>query len=166
MEDSISYKLLASLLTAGVVGCAAGSTGPSSDPRADFGTLNAASLELTAQGGLAALQQHQLVRHDDRSYVSTNRHLCAPACGAPFDSTSGTLSAAATDSLFNIAWHQTPYSLKDDYGTTQYGADMMTYTLRVTFDGRTKTITADDGSMPSQMRAIVSAMRGIIAATR
>ena len=148
----------------GAVGCAAGSSIASPDLSGDFGTLNGASLELSAVGGLAGLQIHQLVRHDDRTYVSTTRRICAPACGAPVDSASGTLSAAADDSLFNIAWQQTPFSLKDDYGHTMGSGDMMSYALTVSFNGQTKTITADDGTMPPSMRTIVNAMRGIITA--
>jgi hypothetical protein len=156
--------LLTSIICAGVVGCAATNTVASPDLSSDFGTLNGATLELTAVGGFAGIQVHQMVKHDDRTYVATTRSICAGACRPPIDSVSGTFSPAAADSLFNIAWQQSPFSLKDDYGPTKGGADMMTYTLKVTFDARTKSITADDGTMPAQMRAIVGAMRGTITA--
>lgn len=132
----------------------------------DFGVLNAAKIELVEEGGLAAIVTDRLVRHDDRFFVYTRRQFCGQTCGAPTDSVSGTLSPAATDSLFNIVWSQSPFTLRDDYGTTNGAADMVTYTVRMTFDGRTKTIRADDGTMPPPMRQIVDAIRGTIFAAR
>ena len=133
---------------------------------ADFGTLNAAKLELVAEGGIAALQVKYSVDHDTRAYVYSQRHICSANCGAPMDSASGTLSPAAADSLFSLVWAESPYGLRDDYGTTSGAADMMTYTLTVTFEGSTKKIRADDGTMPDAMRHIVDATRGIVAAAR
>ena len=133
---------------------------------ADFGTLNAAKLALVAEGGIAALQVQYSVDHDTRAYVYSQRHICSDKCGAPLDSASGTLSAAAADSLFSLVWAQSPYSLRDDYGTTSNAADMMTYTLTVTFESNTKKIRADDGTMPEAMRKIVDATRGIVGAAR
>ena len=77
------------------------------------------TVELTAEGGIAGLSVHHLVRQDDRSYVYTLRHICGQTCAPPLDSASGTLSASATDSLFSIVLAQSPFSLKDDYGITQ-----------------------------------------------
>jgi hypothetical protein len=42
------------------------------------------------------------VRHDDRAFLITQRHLCSSACGAPLDSANGTLAVGAADSLFSI----------------------------------------------------------------
>ena len=133
---------------------------------ADFGTLSGAKLELVAEGGIAALQLKYSVDHDTRAYAYSQRHLCSDKCGAPLDSASGTLSPAAADSLFNIVWAESPSSLRDDYGTTLGAADMMTYTLGVTFEGNTKKVRADDGTMPEPMRRIVDATRGVITAAR
>lgn len=133
---------------------------------ADFGTLNAAKLVLVADGGIAALHVQYAVDHDTRAYAYSQRHICAVNCGAPMDSASGTLSPAAADSLFSLVWAQAPYGLHDDYGTTAGGADMMTYTLSVTFEGNTKKIRADDGTMPEAMRKMVEATRGIVAEAR
>ncbi len=132
----------------------------------DFGVFNAAKIELVAEGGIAALQINHLVRHDDRFFLYTNRHLCSQTCPAPLDSATGTLSASAADSLFGLVWAQSPFNLKDDYGNSAGAADEMLYTLRMTFDGTTKTIRADDGTMPPQMRQIVDALRGTISAAR
>ena len=46
--------------------------------------------------------------------------------------------------MFSVARAQNAFALADDYGTTKGGADMMLYTLRVTFSGQTKTLQADD----------------------
>jgi hypothetical protein len=133
---------------------------------ADFGTLNAAKLVLVADGGIAALHTQYSVDHDTRAYAYSQRHICTVDCGAPIDSASGILTAAAADSLFSLVWAQAPYGLRDDYGTTSQAADMMTYTLSVTFEGNAKTIRADDGTMPEAMRKMVEATRGIVAAAR
>lgn len=133
---------------------------------AGFGTLNGAKLELVAAGGIAGLQTRYGVDHDARVYAYSQRYVCSGTCGAARDTASGTLSAAAADSLFTLVWAQSPYSLRDDYGTTANAADMMGYTLTVTFEGNTKKISADDGTMPAAMRAIVDATRGIVAAAR
>jgi hypothetical protein len=132
----------------------------------DFGSFNGATVELTAEGGIAAFSVHHLVRHDDRAYVYSQRMICGQSCGAPLDSASGTLAAATTDSLFNVVLAQSPFSLADDYGITQGGADMMTYVLKVVAGGNVKTIRADDGTMPDPMRKIVQTLRETIAAAR
>jgi len=132
----------------------------------DFGVLNAAKIELTEEGGIAALATDQIVRHDDRFFLYTRRHICSQSCGAPLDSLTGTLSPSATDSLFSVVWAQSPFALKDDYGATAGGADMITYTVRMTFDGTTKTVRADDGTMPPPMRQIVDVIHATISAAR
>jgi hypothetical protein len=43
---------------------------------------------------------------------------------------------------------------------------MMGYTVRVTSAGKTKTIHADDGTMPPPMRRIIDAVRHTIAGAR
>jgi hypothetical protein len=152
-------------LSASLVACSStNSVGVLTD--GDFGSFNGATVELTAEGGIAALSVHHVVRHDDRAYIYSQRHICGQNCGAPLDSASGTLSAAATDSLFNIVLAQSPSSLKDDYGITQGGADMMTYTLTLAAGGNVKTIRADDGTMPEPMRQIVQALRTTVANAR
>ena len=123
-------------------------------------------VEIHGQSFFAAILTDRVVRHDDRFFLYTRRQLCGQTCGAPMDSVTGTLSPAATDSLFNVVWAQSPFTLRDDYGTTNGAADMISYTLRMTFDGTTKTIRADDGTMPPPMRQIVDAIRGTISAAR
>ena len=130
------------------------------------GSFKGGKLEIVAEGGIAALAITHRVSHDDRAYLYTLRHLCQQNCPAALDSASGTLSAAAADSLFNIVLAQSPFSLQDDYGTTKNAADMMTYTLTVTTAGGVKTIRADDGTMPQPMRRIVESTRDAISAAR
>jgi hypothetical protein len=132
----------------------------------DFGVLNGAKIELVQEGGIAGLLTDHIVRHDDRFFLYTQRHLCGQTCAAPLDSVTGTLSPSAADSLFSVVWAQSPFNLKDDYGTTGGAADMFIYTLRMTFDGTTKTVRADDGTMPPPMRQIVDVLRGTISAAR
>ena len=154
--------ILLCLAVASIAACSrAGSIG---DPGS--GSFNGAKVEVTREGGIAALAINHVVKHDDRAFVYTMRHLCGTTCGAPLDSASGALSAAAIDSLFNIVLAQDPFSLKDDYGTSRGAADMMEYTVRVTTGGNVKTIRADDGTMPEPLRRIVQSVTEIVSAGR
>jgi hypothetical protein len=156
---------LFALMSASIIGCA-GRAATESTPRLDDATaLDGAKVEVLAEGGIAALSINQVVRHDDRSFLYTQRHLCNNGCAA-MDSASGSLSSAATDSLFTLVVSQAPLSLKDDYGDTRGAADMMIYTVRVTVGGSTKSIHADDGTMPEPLRRIVTAVRETISAGR
>lgn len=146
--------------------CAGGSTASPSVRADTFGTLNGARIELTAQGGLAGLTTNWRVAHDDRSYSFVRRHVCGTTCAAPLDSASGMMSAVAADSLFTVVWSLGPTGMKDDYGLTPGAADMFEYSLRVTFDGTTKTVHADDGTMPPVMRQIVTTLAGTIDSAR
>lgn len=154
------------LLVAAVAACS--STRSTNGPVAvnDFGSFNGAVVDVTTEGGIAAISMHHRVSHDDRAYVFAQRHLCAQNCPPPSDSASGTLAASVTDSLFNIVLEQAPFGLKDDYGITGQAADMFVYTVKVTANGITKTIRADDGTMPQPMRQIVASVRDVIAAAR
>lgn len=152
-----------------VAACARSTSTPTSPstPVDFFGSLNGARIELAAEGGIAALSTTRRVTHDDRTFVFSMRHLCAPtACPAPMDSASGTLSPAAADSLFSVVWSLGSMELHDDYGTSNGAADMLEYTLRVTFDGTSKTVRADDGTMPPPMRQIIAILAGTIDTAR
>ena len=131
-----------------------------------FGTLNGAHIEVTQEGGIAALSTTWRATHDDRSFVYARRHLCGPTCPPPMDSASGVMTAVATDSLFSVIWSLAPMQLHDDYGTTHGAADMFEYTLRVTFEGVTKTVHADDGTMPADMRQIIAILGATIDTAR
>jgi hypothetical protein len=153
------------LITAATAACSSSITSTQTALN-DFASFNGAKVELSAEGGIAALSMTHSITHDSRLFVYVMRRICSSNCGAPLDSTGGTLSAAATDSLFNIVLEQQRSMSKDDYGITRNAADMMSYTLRITADGRVRTIRADDGTMPAEMRRIVQAVTGIVSAAR
>ncbi len=157
-----------SLVALAAFAAACSNSGTTSGPTAfdDFGSFNQATVQVTAEGGIAALSSTHRVSHDDRGFVYVMRHLCAQNCGAPLDSASGALAANVTDSLFNIVLEQARSLSKDDYGTTGQAADMMVYTLTISANGVVKTVRADDGTMPPPMRQIVSSVRDVIAAAR
>jgi hypothetical protein len=149
-----------------LVACSSGTTTGSArgtGASTDFGTLNGAHIELSSVGGFAALSISDAASYDNHAFVHVERHICDKDCGAPLDSTAGTLSQPAIDSLFTVALGQARQLDKSDYGETKNGADMMSYTLRLTSGGSVRTITADDGTMPPPMRRIVEAVRGSIA---
>ena len=155
------------LVAASVAACSGrGPTSPSPARIDNVGALNGARLDLVEEGGIAALSTSYSARHDDGAFTFVRRHICSANCPAPLDSASGKFSPAASDSLFTIVSNAQPGTLKDDYGTTPNGADMVTYTLRIVLDNETKIVRADDGTMPSAMRKIVDAIHGIVAGAR
>lgn len=155
--------IAAALITSACAGRATSSDSPVANDQ--FGTLNGAVVELESSGGFAALATVYHAAHDDRSYAYAQRRVCSTNCGAPLDSASGTLAPNVADSLFSIVVAASP-QLEPEYGRTAGGADMLDYTLRMTMEGRTKTVHADDGTMPDAMRRVVDALRGVVAAER
>ena len=163
MQRTHAFVALIALATS-VAACASSSTTESSLPRLDQLSASGGAIEISAEGGIAALSIRHVVRHDDRTYSYSQRHICTATCPA-LDSASGTLSAAVIDSMFKAAV-PAAFALKDDYGITRNGADMMGYVVRVTAGGTTKTIKADDGTMPPELRQIVAGVRQTIDAAR
>jgi hypothetical protein len=125
-----------------------------------------AKVEVIAEGGIAALSVRHLVERDTRAFAYARRRLCTNACGAPMDTASGSLSTARTDSLFTVVLSDARALPKDDYGTTPNAADMMLYTIRLTLDGRVRTIRGDDGTLPDPARKIMTEVREAISAAR
>lgn len=154
--------ILFSLLPAALAACSSASPDRITDP----GSLSGAKIQVLGEGGIAAIAVNHRVSHDDRAYVYTLGHLCNQNCGAALDSSSGTLSAAVTDSLFHIVLDQARLLSKDDYGTTRGAADLLEYTVRITAGGTVRTIVFDDATAPEPMQKIVQAVRGIVDAAR
>ena len=151
-------------ITSTVAACASNAATESIQPQLDQLSSSGAKIEISAVGGIAALAVNHSIRHDDRTYVYTLRRICNDLCPAT-DSSSGTISTVIVDSIFNAAL-PAAFALKDDYGVTANGADMMSYVVRVSANGTTKTIKADDGSMPPALRQIVTGVRATIDAAR
>jgi hypothetical protein len=156
---------LLALISATIVACSGRSPTDASQTQLE-GTKSGSKVEVIAEGGIAGLDIRHVVSQDDRFFVYTQRRLCTNNCAAS-DSASGTLSVAASDALFNLVFAQLPFDLKNDYGTSRGAADMMEYTIRITIGGdAVKTIRADDGTMPEQLRRIVSAVQSTVSAAR
>jgi len=151
-----------SLFPAALAACS--SAGP--DRITDPNGLSGAKIQVVAEGGIAALAIKHIVSHDDRAFVYALGHLCANDCRPAVDSSSGTLTASATDSLFHIVLDQARLLSKDDYGTSRGAADMLEYTVRITTGGAVRIIVFDDGTAPEPMRRILQAVVGIVDAAR
>lgn len=158
-------RVLVSLFALGFAGACA-STSPTLDGSTDLGSASGAKVEVTAEGGIAAMSVSHRVDHDTRAFAYTQGRICGASCPAPMDSASGTLSPAKTDSLFNVILQDARALPKDDYGITRNGADMMSYTIKITSGGHVRTIRADDGTLPDPARAIIAAVRETISAAR
>jgi hypothetical protein len=168
-EDNNVSRLTAVVVTLGtaiVAGCS--STAPSLDPEtARTASYVGAEVELVADGGLGGFTTRSLVRGSGPAFLYTMHRICSVSgCQAAIDSAAGGVRIGAADSLFAVVDREDPFSLKDDYGITVGAADMFSYTMRVTIGGRTKTVHADDGTMPAPMRRISEALRATIAAAR
>jgi hypothetical protein len=159
-------KFSVALVFAAAFAAACASAGPTLDGSSDAESLNGAKVQITAEGGFAALSINHSVDHDTRTFSFSQGRLCAATCPAPMDSASGTLSQARTDSLFDIVLDNARLLSKDDYGITRNGADMMSYTIRLTSDGHVRTIRADDGTLPEPARLILNAVRETVSAAR
>lgn len=148
------YITFLAVVILGTAGCAASPTTDSPSPIGDASP----SIEVVATGGFTALSIRDFVDRDSRAFIHVNRHICGSTCQAPIDSTSGIASAAAVDSLFDVVRAQ-KIKFQDDYGITRNGADMMDYVVKIQSGGVTKTIHADDGTIPDALRQIVAAVR-------
>jgi hypothetical protein len=147
------------------VACACASS-PTVDNGSDFDSFNGARVEASAEGGFAALSISRKVDHDTRAFSFSQRRICGTACPAPMDSASGTLAPAVTDSIFNVILQDARTLSRDDYGLTKNAADMMTYTIRLTANGRVRTIRGDDGTLPGAARHIINTIQAAISSAR
>ena len=146
------------------VACSRG--GSSVDP-ALAASVAASEVEIVADGGLGGFTMRSLVRGNGPAFLYTMHRICSvSSCQAAIDSAAGSVAASAAESLFSVVEKEAPFTLKDDYGLTVGAADMFTYTMRVRIGDRTKTVRADDGTMPAPMRRISEALRGTIAGAR
>jgi hypothetical protein len=126
-----------------------------------------AEVEIVGVGGLGGFMTTSRVRRTGPDFLQTRHRICSvPQCQAALDSATGELNAEKANALFAEIDASDPFALRDDYGITRGAADMITYTMRVTIGGRTKTVQADDGTMPPAMRKIDSALRATIDAAR
>jgi hypothetical protein len=157
------HRIAISVAVAATAACS--STAPSTDvARASYA---AAEVEIVADGGLGGFTMRSFVRGSGPAFLYTMHRICSvPSCQAALDSASGSVGVSAADSLFAVVEREAPFNLRDDYGRTVGAADMFTYTMRVKIGDRTKTVHADDGTMPAPMRRIAEALRATIAAAR
>jgi hypothetical protein len=156
------------LCAAALVACSGmSSAGDPATATLDHARYSASEVELVGEGGLAAFMTRHRVQGSGPSFLFTRHRICSvSSCQAALDSASGPMQTRSADSLFAVIEGLNPFALKDDYGITVGGADMITYTLRVNIAGRSKTIRADDGTMPEAMRKIADAVRVSVEAAR
>lgn len=153
---SFAPRALIALVVATASGCAvAASLEPDDGP---------ARIVLEEVGGIAGRSIMTTVDSATRVYVSYDRSRCPQPtnCPAPFSKT-GTLTSAAIVALFERAASPAFLQLSREYGRTPNSADMIDYSLTVAASKRAKKITADDGTMPQPMQALVNEVKAVIA---
>ena len=124
----------------------------------DLGTP--AQIVVTSEGGIATLRT--IVRLDSASRVIT-RVTCGLSvpitdCGARGHSDQTTLSPRQVDSAFAITQSPDFRALRDDYGSSTQGADLMGHSVSVTANHRTRMIKGDDITLPLPVRKLTSAL--------
>jgi hypothetical protein len=121
------------------------------------------SIEVIADGGIAAL--HIVNRVD--SATAQVQYSVGPMCPEtgscqPRDTLTGQLTREQVDALYLRAVDPEFRALRADYGTTTQGADMMGYTVIIRGNDRTRTLRADDGTMPSLLAQWVNDVRSAV----
>jgi hypothetical protein len=113
-------------------------------------------LRVEAVGGIAGMRIVSGIDSASRSAFWVNGPLCAPpgSC-APTDSLSGAVAAGVIDGLYARTSLPEFRALRADYGQTPNSADMFGYVVTIRGNGRTRTLQADDGSMPALLAQFV-----------
>jgi hypothetical protein len=128
---------------------------------------NPAALDVEATGGIAALRQHTHVDSATGHFSYTVARLCPPQETCPLvHSQEGVLTREAVDALFRRVMQPDFRQLRKDYGTTEYGADMMGYVVTIHANGLTRSISADDGTMPTILAQFIHDVSGVVLAAR
>ncbi|MEJ7811547.1 MAG: protealysin inhibitor emfourin [Gemmatimonadaceae bacterium] len=129
--------------------------------------LAGARITVEQDGGLGGLHTIGAVYGQEPRFVTVTRRICSSQnpC-ALIDSASGPLTADAARRVFERVAAEGFFSLREDYGITRGGADMITYTVTVEANGATKSVRADDGTMPPPLASVLNAFRVAVSAGR
>jgi len=130
-------------------------------------TRSSFRLTIEREGGIGTFWIRKSVDGATGRYVATTHRICSvPQCQAAIDSASGTLPPAVVATLIGAVEEARLFSLRDDYGRTRGGADMMVHTLTTQLDGRDKSVRGDDGTLPDAARRVEAALHEAIAKAR
>lgn len=153
-----SRRLLVAAL-ASVLPLAAGCR-PSTESGAGESTATRASnlsdfrISIVQTGGIAGERTVSIADGATLTYTQTGSRICAEGASCPAtDSLSGALperDVRALERLVAERWD----SLLEDYGRSEGAADLFEYVIEISYDGRTKRITADDLTLPPELGTI------------
>lgn len=120
-------------------------------------------IRVEALGGIAAL--HAVAEID--SAAAQGAWSMGPICGAgqpcmPRDTLEGPIARGAIDALFVRTYAPEFRALRADYGWSTQGADLRGYVVTIRANGRTRTLRADDGTMPTLMAQFVNDVTGAV----
>jgi hypothetical protein len=119
--------------------------------------VSAPGIDVVADGGIAAL--HTMAHIDSATGAAywVFRAICAPAVNCtPNDSLNGKVTGGLVENLYARAATPEFRALRRDYGVTVGSADMRAYTLIIRANGTSRTLQADDGTMPTLMAQFVN----------
>ncbi len=143
----------AAALLAGAAACGAVTT--AEEVAADV--VSAPGIDVVADGGIAALHTMAHIDSATGAVYWVFRAICAPAVNCtPNDSLSGTVTGSLVENLYGRAATPEFRALRRDYGLTVGSADMRSYTLVIRANGTSRTLQADDGTMPTLMAQFVN----------
>lgn len=114
-------------------------------------------IRVEALGGIAALHAIAEIDSAAASGAWSMGPICAEAmpCTAR-DTLVGDISRGVIDAFF-VRTHAPEFRvLRADYGWSAHGADLRGYVVTIRANGRTRTLRADDGTMPTLMAQFVN----------
>lgn len=114
-------------------------------------------IRVDALGGIAAL--HAIAEIDSATAIGS--WSMGPLCDdgrscMPRDTLVGSVPRTMIEAFFIRTYQPEFRSLRADYGASTQGADMRGYIVTIRANGRTRTLRADDGTMPSLMAHFVN----------
>jgi hypothetical protein len=124
---------------------------------------NPAAVDIEATGGIAALRQRTHVDSASGQFSYTVSRLCPEGDTCPLlHSQEGIVSRDEVDALFRRVMQPEFRQLRKDYGTTRNAADMMGFVVTIHANGLTRSIAADDGTMPTILAQFIHDVSGAV----
>lgn len=127
-------------------------------------TRTPAQILITSEGGIASLRVRLRLDSLGRTVTRETCSLGVPAaeCGSRGNREVSAVAPAEVSSAFAATQSTEFRGLRADYGTSTQGADLMTHSVSVTANGRTRAIRGDDITMPQLARDVHVMLNGLV----
>ncbi len=157
----MSGSRLSFVLALGMMGMLAGCRATTDEGNGEVlrsrDAVSATRIDIRRDGGIAGLRTDLWADLVTGGFGTVTRRMCeAPSCPPPIDSVAGTLTRAQADALIARIAEADFFNLRDDCGVTANAADLFFYAVTIRRGGDSKTVRADDLSMPQPLARIVA----------